>query len=244
MLFWVTAIAGLLLCTAFPARAASPQDKSRYDVSGTVLHQCSCHYACPCMFENGPSDCALAAVYHFDQGTWDGVDVSGLSLISVDGSVEAHHNSMTGGACCADKTAPASSSAPEGVIYVDMHASPVQRRALLGLLEAHGEWPGPGRPVKSVVIAFSKTPVGYHVLVPGLFHGETALVRSRKGTPMTVDGVGFPEGSHWTVGRSIINDLHDSDLHLHWHLPDTNGSWSQFHWQTTSVLTENAPVAR
>lgn len=208
----------VLLCFVTPATAAPA-----YQAAGTCIHQCSCAYACPCMFENGPDDCALAAVYHLDKAAYDGVDVSGLSMISIDGAVGAH----SGSACCA-KTAK--TNAPAGVVYLDERATPSQRRALLGLLQAHGEWPGAGRPVKAVPIQFRKTANGYKTVVPGLFTGEAEGVASRKGAPIVVDGVGFAEGTRWTVGRSVVNDLHDPALGLRWHLPGTNGSWSLFHW--------------
>ena len=199
-----------------------------YDVTGVVLHQCSCPYACPCMFENGPDDCALAAVYHFDQGAVNGVSVAGLSMISIDGAVSAHggHDS----ACCREAQKNAKTNSSPGVVYLDATATPAQRQALLILLQAHGEWPGPGRPVKAEPIRFNKAASGYNVLVPGLFRGETRQVLSRKGTPLTVEGVGFAEGSRWIVGRSVVNDLHDVPLGLNWHLPGTNGSWSLVHW--------------
>jgi len=213
----LAALAPLLLARA---TTAAPT----YQADGVVLHQCSCAYACPCMFENGPDNCALAAVYHLDKAAVGGVDVSGLSMISIDGAVDAHK----GAACCASKNAKTNSQV--GVVYLDARATPAQRSALLALLQAHGEWPGAGRPVKSVPIRFAKTARGYKTTVPGLFEGETEGVKSRNGSAILVDGVGFVEGPRWTVGRSLINDLHDPALGLKWHLPDTNGSWSLFHW--------------
>ena len=179
------------------------------------------------MFENGPDDCALAAVYHFDGGAVGGVPVAGLSMISIDGAVSAHG---AGGACCRAARKNAKTNSPAGVVYLDAAATPAQRQALLTLLQAHGEWPGPGRPVEAQPITFGRTTSGYRVLVPGLFQGETTQVFSRNGTPLTVDGVGFAEGPRWTVGRSVVNDLHDPHLGLKWHLPGTNGSWSLLHW--------------
>ena len=218
-----TLAVSLLLLGAIRAQAAPS-----YQASGVALHQCSCAYACPCMFENGPDNCALAAVYHFDKASYAGVDVSGLSMISIDGAVDAHAPKMA--ACCASKPKIAKTNVPAGVIYLDGKASPAQRQALLGLMEAHGEWPGAGRPVRVVPIEFVKTNSGYKTHVPGLFDGETAGVPSRTGTPIVVSGVGFAEGPRWTVGRSVVNDLHDTSLGLRWHLPNTNGSWTQFHW--------------
>ena len=220
----ISALAALTLLSLARATAAAPS----YQASGVVLHQCSCAYACPCMFENGPDNCALAAVYHLDKAAFGGVDVSGLSMISIDGAVDAHK----GAACCAPKSAAknAKLKSPAGVVYLDARATPAQKSALLGLLEAHGEWPGAGRPVKSVPIRFLKTARGYKTVVPGLFEGETEGVKSRNGSAILVDGVGFVEGPRWTVGRSLTNDLHDPALGLKWHLPDTNGSWSLFQW--------------
>lgn len=225
------ALAPLALMGQASAQAVpipSPASSSLYDVSGVALHQCSCAYACPCMFENGPDNCALAAVYHIDRGTYKGVDVSGLSFVSIDGAVSAHG----GSACCAAPKQNA--SAPAGVVYLDAKASPMQRKAMLALLQARGEWPGVGRPVKAEPIQFAVLPHGYSVTVPGLFHGETKQVLSRKGAPITVDGVGFAEGTHWVVGRSVTNDLHDTALGLHWHMPGTNGSWTPIHWTASA----------
>lgn len=217
-------LAALVPLSLARVAAAAPA----YQADGVVLHQCSCAYACPCMFENGPENCALAAVYHLDQATYGGVNVSGLSMISIDGAVDAHR----GAACCAPKNMAkdAKTKSPLGVIYLDARATSAQRAALLALLQAHGEWPGAGRPVKSVPIRFTKTLRGYKTVVPGLFEGEAEGVKSRNGTPILLDGVGFVEGPRWTVGRSLVNDLHDAALSLKWHLPNTNGSWSLFHW--------------
>lgn len=218
----LAALAPLFL--ARPAAAAP----TTYQASGVVLHQCSCAYACPCMFENGPDDCALAAVYHLDRAAYGGVDISGLSMISIDGAIAAHK----GAACRAakDSAKNAKTNAPAGVVYLDARATAAQRAALLGLLQAHGEWPGAARPVKSVPIRFIKTARGYKTTVPGLFEGETEGVKSRSGSAISVDGVGFAEGPRWTIGRSLTNDLHDPTLGLKWHMPGTNGSWSLFRW--------------
>ena len=185
-----------------------------YDVRGVAIHQCSCPYACPCMFENAPMRCALAAVYHLDSGTVGGVDVAGLFFVSVDGVPPS------GG----------QENAQNGVIYLDNRATPAQRRALLLILKDHGEWPNASRPVEVVPIQFSPTATGYTTTIPGLFRGEVVQVKSRVGTPISVDGVGFAEGPRWVVGRSTVNDLHDSRAGIRWSLPDTNGSWTLLHW--------------
>lgn len=136
----VLALASLLLGLGEAAWGATAPP---YDVRGVAIHQCSCRYACPCMFENAPDKCALAAVYHLDSGTVGGVDVGGLSFISVDGT-------PPGGCCRSAKEGHDNSR--NGVVYLDSRATSNQRRALLAILKDHGEWPGDGRPVEIVPI--------------------------------------------------------------------------------------------
>ena len=116
-------ILGLSLqLTAISAKAAPT-----YQAFGVAIHQCSCAYACPCMFENGPDNCALAAVYHLEAARYAGVDISGLNMISIDGA--------------------AKTNAPSGVVYLDALR---QRRSGLRCL---GSWKrtvnGRGRVVRS-----------------------------------------------------------------------------------------------
>lgn len=51
-------------------------------LTGTVLVGCNCDYGCPCNFNAPPSrgDCEGGWVWHVEQGTYDGVDLSGLTL--------------------------------------------------------------------------------------------------------------------------------------------------------------------
>ena len=208
---WAAALAVIVLLSA---GAASAAPVPAYDVRGVAIHQCSCPYACSCMFENPPARCALAAVYHLDSGEVGGVDVSGLSFISVDGTPASGRENRQG-----------------GVVYLDARATPAQKRALLLILRDHGEWPGGGRPVRSVPILFTPTATGYNTVVPGRFRGAVAQVRSRSGAALVVDGVGFAEGPRWVVGRSLINRLDDADAGVSWDLPtDSNGSWTLLHW--------------
>ena len=53
-----------------------------YQLEGSILEVCNCNILCPCWVgedpDNGTCDSVLA--YHFDRGTIEGVDVSGLTL--------------------------------------------------------------------------------------------------------------------------------------------------------------------
>ena len=53
-----------------------------YQLQGQLLEVCSCNTLCPCWVGDDPDGgtCDTAISYHFDKGTIDGVDVSGLTL--------------------------------------------------------------------------------------------------------------------------------------------------------------------
>src|SRR5262245_22519842 len=56
-----------------------------YDLEGTLLEACSCGVLCPCWVGEDPDggSCEAFIAYHFDAGTVRGVDVGGLSLVTV-----------------------------------------------------------------------------------------------------------------------------------------------------------------
>jgi hypothetical protein len=53
-----------------------------WELTGTVLVGCNCDYGCPCNFNAPPThgDCEGGWVWHIEHGTYDGVDLSGLTL--------------------------------------------------------------------------------------------------------------------------------------------------------------------
>ena len=56
-----------------------------YQLEGSLLEACSCEVLCPCWIGEDPDHgtCEAFNAYHFDRGTIRGVDVSGLSFVSV-----------------------------------------------------------------------------------------------------------------------------------------------------------------
>ena len=56
-----------------------------YQLEGTLLEVCSCDVLCPCWIGEDPDQgtCEAVVAYHFDKGTINGVDVTGLSLVQV-----------------------------------------------------------------------------------------------------------------------------------------------------------------
>ena len=53
-----------------------------YRLQGSLLEVCTCKILCPCWVGEDPDfgDCKSALAWHFDQGTVDGVDVSGRTV--------------------------------------------------------------------------------------------------------------------------------------------------------------------
>jgi hypothetical protein len=88
-----------------------------YDLQGTLLEACSCGVLCPCWIGEDPDggSCDAFIAYHFDAGTVNGVDVSGLNLVNV---VFIPGNVLT----------PASWKI---VMFVDQRATDEQMQALL-----------------------------------------------------------------------------------------------------------------
>jgi hypothetical protein len=56
-----------------------------YDLQGTLLEACSCGVLCPCWVGEDPDmgTCDAFIAYQFDAGTIRGVDISGLSFVTV-----------------------------------------------------------------------------------------------------------------------------------------------------------------
>ena len=53
-----------------------------YDLTGTLLEACSCNVLCPCWIGEDPDGgkCNGLIAWHLDEGTINGVDVSGCTL--------------------------------------------------------------------------------------------------------------------------------------------------------------------
>ncbi|MCI0782640.1 MAG: DUF1326 domain-containing protein, partial [Chloroflexi bacterium] len=53
-----------------------------YTLEGRILEVCDCNVLCPCWIGEDPDNgtCDSIIAYHIDQGTIEGVDVSGLTM--------------------------------------------------------------------------------------------------------------------------------------------------------------------
>ncbi len=120
-----------------------------YQLEGRLLEVCTCEVICPCWVGQDPDGgtCDGVIAWRIDQGTVDGVDVSGLTL-----AVLAH---IPGNVLKGNWRA---------VVYVDDKATPEQQEALLNV------WTGKlGGPVADLVqlvgevVAVERAPVTFTV---------------------------------------------------------------------------------
>jgi hypothetical protein len=97
-----------------------------YNLEGRLLEVCDCNVLCPCWIGDLPDNgtCQSALAYHIDQGSIDGVDVSGLTF--------------AGAAFIPGRTLDGNIRV---VRYVDDRATPEQEAALLAAFR--GERGGP-----------------------------------------------------------------------------------------------------
>ena len=89
-----------------------------YDLNGALLEVCTCDILCPCWVGEDPDngDCQSIMAWHFDTGTIDGVDVSGLTFA---GLMDIPGNVLAGNW--------------RAMVYVDDKSTPQQQEALLNL---------------------------------------------------------------------------------------------------------------
>ena len=174
-----------------------------YDVRGTYLESCSCEVACPC----GTSNLALPATYdrcqvllafHFDEGTVDGVDVSGTTT-----------------AMFADTPAQMTDGNWRVGLIIDDRADEEQVGKLTSVFA--GEQGGPAgmfQPLVGEILGVETAPIEFkdaglnHTLRVG--DGIDLDIQDfesiEEGRPMALEGVGHPAGPrlNLAVGRRAL----------------------------------------
>ena len=89
-----------------------------YDLEGALLEVCTCNILCPCWVGEDPDNgtCQSIMAWHFDKGTIDGVDVSGLTFAGV---MDIPGNVLAGNW--------------RAMVYIDDKSTPEKEEALLNL---------------------------------------------------------------------------------------------------------------
>lgn len=120
-----------------------------YKLEGSLLEVCDCEILCPCWVNEVPDNgtCQSALAYHFDRGTIDGVDVSGLTLAT---------NAFLPGRPLAGNW--------RAHIFIDERASKEQEQALLNVFT--GKQGGPVADLAALigeVVKVERAPITFEV---------------------------------------------------------------------------------
>ena len=161
--------------------------EATYSLKGTLLEVCSCGVLCPCWIGEDPDggECFSVVGYHFDTGQIRGVDVSGLSMLTV--------NHIPGNVLAGNW---------EVVALVDDRATDDQREAILAAFT--GELGGPLADLAELVgtvKGVESVPIRHEIIegvgsleVPGVLEAEMEPYRG-------------PDGGVTTLRESIFSTV-------------------------------------
>jgi hypothetical protein len=165
-----------------------------YKLEGSILEVCDCKVLCPCWVGEKPDNgtCQSALAYHFDRGTIDGLDVSGLTFAvnvfipgnPLEGNWRAH-------------------------LYIDERASPEQEVALLGVFT--GKQGGPVADLAALVgevVKVERAPILFAV------HEGKGTLRIGDTTEATMEPYRGPGGKPTTLVDSIFSTIPGSPAYV------------------------------
>jgi len=165
-----------------------------YTLEGRLLEVCSCNAMCPCWVGEDPDGgvCKGMLAWHFDKGTIDGVDVSGLTfaaMVFIPGNILKGNWRM--------------------VAYVDDAASKQQEEAILGVYTGQK-----GGPVADLAKLIGEV-VGVE-RVPMTFEVEQGKGQLRVGKAVAADMEPFrgPDQEPTALSNSIFSTIPGSPAYV------------------------------
>ena len=156
------------------------KQKAVYSLTGTLLEVCSCGVLCPCWVGEDPDggECFSFMSHSFSQGQIDGIDVSGLAIVSV---VHIPGNVLT-------------PKSWKMAIFVSDKASEKQKDAIVRAYT--GKLGGPLADLAGLVgevVSIDSAKIEHNVVegkgtlrIPGVLEAEMAPYRSGDGTITTL----------------------------------------------------------
>ena len=197
-----------------------------YNVDGALLEVCTCNILCPCWVGEDPDngDCQSIMAWHFDKGTVDGVDVSGLTFAGV---MDIPGNVLAGNW--------------RAMIYVDDKSSPEQEAALLALYT--GKLGGPVADlvkligevvgVERVPITFNLDGVSGSVKIGNAAEAELVAFKGATGKESALYDTIFTTvpGAPAYVGKATTYKANVPALDININLTDHNAVSGPFHFE-------------
>jgi hypothetical protein len=165
-----------------------------YKLEGSLLEVCDCEILCPCWVGEAPDNgtCQTALAYHFDRGTIDNVDVSGLTLAT---------NVFVPGTPLAGNW--------RAQIFIDERATAEQEAALLSVFT--GKQGGPVADLVSLVgevVGVERAPITFDVK-----EGKGTL-RIGNTTEAEMEPYRGPNGKPTTLVDSIFSTIPGSPAYV------------------------------
>ena len=197
-----------------------------YNVDGALLEVCTCNILCPCWVGEDPDngDCQSIMAWHFDKGTVDGVDVSGLTFAGV---MDIPGNVLAGNW--------------RAMVYIDDKSSPEQEAALLALYT--GKLGGPVADlvkligevvgVERVPITFNLDGVSGSVKIGNAAEAELVAFKGATGKESALYDTIFTTvpGAPAYVGKATTYKANVPALDINIDLTDHNAVSGPFHFE-------------
>jgi hypothetical protein len=177
-----------------PPFCGQGEETMAYKLEGSLLEVCDCEILCPCWVGEAPDNgtCQAALAYHFERGTIDGVDVSGLTLAS---------NAFLPGTPLAGNW--------RVQLYIDERATKEQEEALLSVFT--GKQGGPVADLVSLigeVVGIERAPITFEVK-----EGKGTL-RIGNTTEAVMEPYRGPTGKPTTLVDSIFSTIPGSPAYV------------------------------
>jgi len=197
-----------------------------YNVDGALLEVCTCNILCPCWVGEDPDngDCQSIMAWHFEKGTVDGVDVSGLTFAGV---MDIPGNVLAGNW--------------RAMVYIDDKSSPEQEAALLALYT--GKLGGPVADlvkligevvgVERVPITFNLDGVSGSVKIGNAAEAELVAFKGATGKESALYDTIFTTvpGAPAYVGKATTYKANVPALDININLTDHNAVSGPFHFE-------------
>jgi hypothetical protein len=199
-------------------QADAAATRGGYVLQGTLLEACSCGVLCPCWIGEDPDggQCFAFNAYHFDQGSIDGVDVSGLNLVNI---VHIPGNVLTPGTW-------------KVVMVVDSHATQEQQKAIVGAYQGRFGGPladlaglvGEVKEVRAAQVTHEIVDGKGTMRIDGILEAEMEPYRAADGTITTLRDSLFSTvpGSPAYVGKAALNKVNLPEHGLTWEFSNRN----------------------
>ncbi len=165
-----------------------------YKLEGSLLEVCDCEILCPRWVGEAPDNgtCQTALAYHFEQGTIDGIDVSGLTLAT---------NGFIPGTPLAGNW--------RIHMFIDDRASKAQEEALLSVFT--GKQGGPVADLAKLigeVVKIERAPITFEV------HEGKGTLRIGNTTEAVMEPFRGPTGKPTTLVESIFSTIPGSPAYV------------------------------